>query len=423
MKGDLRCAGHAIGGGEDWQLRLRGTETRRVRRRCFGVEPWRFDRLGAAWDFHLGRWPLFILRGLTNAGPDVIAVWPHRTARVRSRRQRDLRGAERHHRRGAPRQQRADADRQLRVEVAHAGGTSVQVFRQRAMNRRCHRLRDRNPVRLDRRRLNAHVQGCPFDRIIGVERQLAGEQLVGDDAERVDVALRVDVLHRELLRAHVRRRTEHDAERRQLGIATAGALGDAEIEHLDEVRCSSGRGDDDVVRLEIAMDDAAVVRLLEGAADLTQDQIHSLRKQRAVLQDLSERLAAQKLHGDEQIPVVGLPEVEELDGVGVLELSDRAALALEPLRVLIARRDIGEQDLDRDLAADSAQDLLGQIDPAHTALGDQAVDLVATPNGLPEQQILAKHEQGCSTRWAVLDVAEVEEILAGGAAHQCLEIG
>jgi hypothetical protein len=86
MKRDLRGAGDPGARREGWQLRLRATKPWRVRRGCFGVEPRGFDRLGATRNFDLGRRPLFILRRLTNSGPDVVAVRPHRRARVGSRR-------------------------------------------------------------------------------------------------------------------------------------------------------------------------------------------------------------------------------------------------------------------------------------------------------------------------------------------------
>ena len=56
-----------------------------------------------------------------------------------------------------------------------------------------------------------------------------------------------------------------------LGVGRLGARGDAEVEHFDEVGLARPVGEDDVVRLQIAVDDALLVRLLERAADLPQD--------------------------------------------------------------------------------------------------------------------------------------------------------
>ena len=126
----------------------------------------------------------------------------------------------------------------------------------------------------------------PRPRRIGVEREPAREHLVGHHAERVDVAARVELLALELLRAHVRRRAEHRALLRELllllRVLASSALGDAEVEHLDEVAPRPRAvGQVDVRRLEIAVDDPLVVRLLERAADLPEDAVDALGRERA----------------------------------------------------------------------------------------------------------------------------------------------
>ena len=98
------------------------------------------------------------------------------------------------------------------------------------------------------------------------ERQPAAEQLVGDDTEREHVGARIDGtrLAGQLLPAHVRQRAEHLAGARHLRVlVAAGDLGDAEVEHLH----LPGFVDKHVARLEIAVDDAAQVRVVDGLAD------------------------------------------------------------------------------------------------------------------------------------------------------------
>ena len=98
-------------------------------------------------------------------------------------------------------------------------------------------------------------------RAVAVERHAAGEQLVEDDADRVEVGALADrvalrLLGREVLRgAHDRPGLRH--------VRRAGA-GDAEVGDLRAALVV----DDDVVRLEVAVDDPALVREAGGAQDL-----------------------------------------------------------------------------------------------------------------------------------------------------------
>ena len=74
-----------------------------------------------------------------------------------------------------------------------------------------------------------------------------------------------------LLGRHVRGRADHARRSRSAPsrrVAACAELGDAEVEHLDEVGDrASRRHEEDVVGLEIAVDDAARVRGAERAAD------------------------------------------------------------------------------------------------------------------------------------------------------------
>jgi hypothetical protein len=69
-------------------------------------------------------------------------------------------------------------------------------------------------------------KGRPDDaRIVGVERDVTAEDLVEDDAERVDVRALVDVLRLRLLRRHVRRRSENGSVLgRERGVARTHAV-------------------------------------------------------------------------------------------------------------------------------------------------------------------------------------------------------
>ena len=95
------------------------------------------------------------------------------------------------------------------------------------------------------------------DRLAG-ERRPAGEQGIEHAPQSVQIAAAGDRLAVGLLRGHVVGRAEHAAIGRH--VRAAVQLGDAEVGELDVVLLV----DQQVGRLEIAMDDAAVVGVLEG---------------------------------------------------------------------------------------------------------------------------------------------------------------
>ena len=104
-----------------------------------------------------------------------------------------------------------------------------------------------------------------FDRRVTFERPLAGEHLVEHGAKAEDIRPVIDALPPHLLGRHVAHRAEHEAG---IGLGALGqsvaALGwlafselrDAEVENLH----AAVSRDEQVLRLEIAVDDAALVR-------------------------------------------------------------------------------------------------------------------------------------------------------------------
>ena len=88
---------------------------------------------------------------------------------------------------------------------------------------------------IDRLGRLGHVGGEQRRAVAAGERRLAGEHLVGEAAERVDVGAMIDVrIGRGLLGRHVGRRAERDAERGEPRVRRAVAdaeqrLGDPEV--------------------------------------------------------------------------------------------------------------------------------------------------------------------------------------------------
>ncbi len=108
-----------------------------------------------------------------------------------------------------------------------------------------------------------------------LERQLAGEHLVADHAEREEIDAVIDVLPGRVLRRHVVRRPEHHALGRQALAVAGGEVPererDPEIEDARRLLAVRAPLDEHVVRLEVAVDHAVIVRVLEAVAELPGD--------------------------------------------------------------------------------------------------------------------------------------------------------
>ena len=100
--------------------------------------------------------------------------------------------------------------------------------------------------------------------------------------EGVDVGpgVHVHAAHLGLLRAHVERRADHLGEPgvdRLLGQRLADRLGHAEVDHLRH-RLAVVHRDQDVRRLEVAVDDPLLVGVLDRLADLHEQRQPVLRR-------------------------------------------------------------------------------------------------------------------------------------------------
>src|SRR5262249_48594032 len=103
------------------------------------------------------------------------------------------------------------------------------------------------------------------------ERHFADEHLVQDDAERVDIAARIDSPALDLLGRHVVGRAERAAGARELRRLVEG-LGDAEVDQLRELAAVRAGREHDVLRLQVAVDDVVLVRRGERAGNLAKNR-------------------------------------------------------------------------------------------------------------------------------------------------------
>ena len=159
------------------------------------------------------------------------------------------------------------------------GVAELERRREAVLGRRLQRLGQRL---LDRRgdvgaqlpdgdRLAAQPRDHHFLRVAALEGELAGEHLERHDAERVDVAARIERLAADLLGTHELGRAEDDTRRGELGDRGIGAalLGETEV-HDDRALGAAAvvRHEHDVLGLQVPVNDLQIVRVMKTGAHL-----------------------------------------------------------------------------------------------------------------------------------------------------------
>ncbi len=208
----------------------------------------------------------------------------------------------------------------------------------------------------------------------GLERADAGHHLVEDHAQGVDVGARRRARPLGLLRSHVGDRADELTGRRRIARGQPEVDGQPEVEDLDQLAAVVGRGDHDVGRLEVAVDDAAAVAGLDRGAHRGEQPGGAGRGQRPGGERVGQRRPVELLHHQVGAGVGILAVVEDLDHVGVADVGGGLGLGGE---AAAAGRGVllGEQPLERHLVADRQP--ARRVDLAHPAGAERAQDLVA----------------------------------------------
>ena len=204
------------------------------------------------------------------------------------------------------------------------------------------------------------------DRGVGIERHPSRERLVEHHADRVDVRPGRDRQPLSLLGRQVLRRSEH---RPGLGDLRGAGAGDPEVGHP----CSPLRVDQNVLRLQVAVDDAVLVRVLHARQHLA-DDLDCLGHRETALDQVLERRPLHVLHRDEVGPVE-CPTVEHPDHVRVLQPGGARSLAAEALDELLVLCEPRVQELERDTPVE--QRILGAPDVRHPARAEAPQQPVA----------------------------------------------
>ena len=188
---------------------------------------------------------------------------------------------------------------------------------------------------LERRQDGADAAGGR-GRGAGAHGVVARERLVEDEREAVEVAAVVDALAGRLLGCHVGEGADDVAGAGERLIP--GEVGDAEVRQLGHAGgAARGVGDEHVLRLDVAVHDAALVRVRERAAQGEADPQHVAVGEQPLGAEFVDRAAVDEL-GDEVARRVVLAGVEDRDDPGMVEPAGGERLALRPGRDRRCRR-------------------------------------------------------------------------------------
>jgi hypothetical protein len=149
-----------------------------------------------------------------------------------------------------------------------------------------------------------------------------------------------------------------------------------EVEDLHEVALAGDLlAQEDVVRLQIAMDDARAVRSFEAGEQLLDDRRDLARGDATTRVDaLGQRHAVEELHHHVERAVRQRSEIQHLDDVLRPDASGRLGFALEALHGVGARGQRGQQHLDGHLAMDA--DVRALVHGTHRAAANLAHDAI-----------------------------------------------
>ena len=146
--------------------------------------------------------------------------------------------------------------------------------------------------------------------------------------------------------------------------------------------------------LEVAVDDALLVRGLERLGDLPGDGQRLVERQRAARERADEILALDELH-DQRAHAVRLFEAVDRGDVRMMQLGEQLRFALEAGEALRVGGEGDREDLDRHLAPELG--VGGAIDLAHAAFAQLGADLVGTEAGAGGGAHGAPAASRCST--------------------------
>jgi hypothetical protein len=299
----------------------------------------------------------------------------------RPRRGRRGRCLDRHARDPERRRAGRSQGRQRRAREHLADGTHdrlggrrplVRRLRERAREHLVERLGKLVAASRDARRRLARVSEQHGGVARAREHDAAAETLEQHRGERVAVRSRGCGLAADHFRSQVRERPD-ELSRRRHGCARA-ELREPEIGEIAVV----GRADEDVSRLDVAMDEPSGVDGVERTGDLREQVHRPLAAERAVDQQRRQRRPAHQPHRQEE-SALGLPGLVHGDHVRMRERRVQAALAAEAADELGVGAELGTEHLQRDRPAERL--VRGLVDRRHAPSAEHRDHAVPADGG------------------------------------------
>ena len=259
--------------------------------------------------------------------------------------------------------------------------------------------------------------------------QVASEHEVQNHSEGEHIGADIDMLTRcALLRAHVAGRANDHAHASRGCVGGQGFLhgfGNAEVNDFEHRIAAGGVRDEDVFWFEIAMQDAALVRVADGFAKI-QEQAEAFVELRFLPSHVSiQRHPIDEFHREEGMAVTRLSPVKDLRDVRMAEALQCCDLAAEPRMTFRVKGGVLE-DLDGD-AHRRVRGGLGVEDTGKGSFTEEGQKLIPRDSGeigLDENGLRlvlqSQHAHGAEARWRICGNlhAAGRTGSGGGGAHE-----
>ena len=270
--------------------------------------------------------------------------------------------------------QRALEDLHLRAHFRGGLITEVPVFFQRTIENAL-QLRRQIGIQLQRRhRLPIQDALENNRRGVAVEGLLAGGHLIERRSKRKQVGAAVEFLAPGLLRRHIGDGAQGAARTGEVARGLVAVGRDTWVAAVVELRQPKIQqlrlavfGDEDIRRLDVAMDDALGMRRIERVGNLNSQVEQEVDRQRLAVDAMLERLPLEKLHREKGAAVVFANVVDRAD-IRMIEGRSGAGFAPEALQHRQLAADLVRQKLERHKAPQAG--VFSLVDHPHPATAD-----------------------------------------------------